>query len=272
MNQMEDDTSSIFDTLREGALTMQRGGGIGVDFSTLRPAGALVRGVGADASGPVSFMQVFDAMCGTIQSSGARRGAMMATMRVDHPDIETFIAAKSTPGHLSNFNLSVLITDAFMTAVDADADWSLTFAGKIYRTVGARELFDKIMRATYEQAEPGVLFIDQVKKRNKLSYCEKIYATNPCGEQPLPPYGACMLGSVNLTRLIDNPFEETACLDEEKLKDLVQVAVRFLDNIIDISAYPLKQQKREAKNKRRIGLGHNRLGGRSCHVWAAIWR
>lgn len=255
MNQIEDDTSSIFENLRESALTMQRGGGIGLDFSTLRPAGALVRGVGADASGPVSFMQVFNAMCGTIQSSGARRGAMMATLQVDHPDIETFIEAKSKPGRLSNFNLSVLISDAFMQAVDAGADWPLSFAGKDYRTVSARDLFDKLMRATYEQAEPGVLFIDQVNKRNKLSYCETIHTTNPCGEQPLPSYGACMLGSINVTQLIDHPFEKDACLDEARLKDLVRVAVRFLDNIIDVSAYPLKAQKREARAKRRIGLG-----------------
>jgi ribonucleoside-diphosphate reductase alpha chain len=255
MNRIEDDTSSIFETLREGALTMQRGGGIGVDFSTLRPAGALVRGVGADASGPVSFMHVFDAMCGTIQSSGARRGAMMATLDVAHPDIEKFIEAKSKPGELSNFNLSVLISDAFMKAVDEGSDWALQFDGKVYHTVRARDLFDKIMRATYEQAEPGVLFIDQVNKLNKLSYCETIYATNPCGEQPLPPYGACMLGSINLTRVIDQPFEKDARLDEARLQELVRVAVRFLDNIIDISAYPLKQQQHEAKAKRRIGLG-----------------
>ncbi len=260
MNQVEDDTSSIFETLREGALTMQQGGGIGLDFSTLRPAGALVRGVGADAAGPVSFMHVFDAMCGTIQSSGARRGAMMATLRVDHPDIEKFIDAKSQPGQLNNFNLSVLISDAFMKAVDEGADWGLCFDGKIYETVKASTLFDKIMRATYERAEPGVLFMDQVNKRNKLSYCETIYATNPCGEQPLPPYGACMLGSINLTRLIKQPFAKEARLDENRLVELVKVAVRFLDNIIDISGYPLKAQKQEAKAKRRIGLGITGLG------------
>ncbi len=255
MNQIEDDTSSIFETLREGALTMQQGGGIGLDFSTLRPAGALVRGVGADAAGPVSFMRVFDAMCGTIQSSGARRGAMMATLSVSHPDIEHFIDAKSQPGHLNNFNLSILISDDFMKAVDEGADWSLSFEGKAYRSVSASVLFDKVMRATYERAEPGVLFMDQINKRNKLSYCETIYATNPCGEQPLPPYGACMLGSINLTRLIKQPFAKQASLDENRLLDLVQVGVRFLDNIIDISGYPLKAQKKEARAKRRIGLG-----------------
>ena len=255
MNRIEDNISAIFETLREGALTMQQGGGIGLDFSTLRPAGALVRGVGADAAGPVSFMRVFDAMCGTIQSSGARRGAMMATLRVDHPDIEKFIQAKSEPGQLTNFNLSVLISDAFMKAVDDGTDWTLSFEGEVYGKVQARTLFDKLMRATYERAEPGVLFMDQVNRRNKLSYCEEIYATNPCGEQPLPPYGACMLGSVNLTRLIKSPFTKNAHLDEVRLKELTMVGVRFLDNIIDISGYPLKSQKREAKAKRRIGLG-----------------
>ena len=255
MNQIEDNTSSIFETLRAGALTMQQGGGIGLDFSTLRPAGALVRGVGADAAGPVSFMRVFDAMCGTIQSAGARRGAMMATLRVDHPDIEKFIDAKSRSGQLNNFNLSVLISDAFMKAVDEGADWRLSFDGREYGALSARMLFDKIMRATYERAEPGVLFMDQVNTRNKLSYCETIYATNPCGEQPLPPFGACMLGSVNLTRLIKQPFEKGASLDETRLIELVRTGVRFLDNIIDISRYPLKAQKREAKAKRRIGLG-----------------
>ena len=282
MNQIEDDTSSIFETLREGALTMQQGGGIGLDFSTLRPAGALVRGVGADAAGPVSFMHVFDAMCGTIQSSGARRGAMMATLRVDHPDIEKFIDAKSKPGQLNNFNLSVLISDAFMKAVDEGADWHLSFGDKTYGTVKASDLFDKIMRATYERAEPGVLFMDQVNKRNKLSYCETIHATNPCGEQPLPPYGACMLGSINLTRLIKRPFEKEARLDEAKLVELVRVGVRFLDNIIDISGYPLKAQNKEAKAKRRIGLGitgladalamcGERYGDEAARLMAARW-
>ncbi|MCP4932711.1 MAG: adenosylcobalamin-dependent ribonucleoside-diphosphate reductase [bacterium] len=282
MNQIEDDTSSIFETLREGALTMQQGGGIGLDFSTLRPAGALVRGVGADAAGPVSFLHVFDTMCGTIQSSGARRGAMMATLRVDHPDIEKFVDAKSQSGQLNNFNLSVLISDAFMKAVDEEVDWRLFFDGKTYGTVKATRLFDKIMRATYERAEPGVLFMDQLNKRNKLSYCETIYATNPCGEQPLPPYGACILGSINLTRLIKQPFEKEARLDEARLVELVRVAVRFLDNIIDISGYPLKAQKKEARAKRRIGLGitgladalamcGERYGDKAARELAARW-
>src|SRR5271163_1002533 len=187
MGDIADDLGSIFAHLREAALTMQQGGGIGYDFSTLRPKGAPVRGVGADASGPLSFMDVWDAMCRTIMSAGARRGAMMATMRCDHPDIEDFIAAKRQAGRLRNFNLSVLATDPFMAAVQADADWELVFAGKVYKVVRAKALFDSITRATYNYAEPGVIFIDQINTRNRLAYCETIRSTNPCGEQPLPP-------------------------------------------------------------------------------------
>jgi ribonucleoside-diphosphate reductase alpha chain len=198
MGPIGDDLTSIFDNVKEAALTMQKGGGIGHDFSTLRPAGALVRSVGAGASGPVSFMDVWDSMCRTIMSAGQRRGAMMATMRCDHPDIESFIDAKSDARRLRNFNLSVLVTDAFMTAVERDESWALTFEGTVYRTVSARALWDRIMRATYAYAEPGVIFIDRVNAMNNLSYVEEIRATNPCGEQPLPPYGACLLGSINL--------------------------------------------------------------------------
>ena len=200
MGDIADDLGSIFAHLREAALTMQQGGGIGYDFSTLRPKGAAVKGVGADASGPLSFMDVWDAMCRTIMSAGSRRGAMMATMRCDHPDIEAFIAAKREPGRLRNFNLSVLITDAFMAAVEADADWPLVFAGTTYRTLKARALWESVMRATYDYAEPGVLFIDRINNRNNLYYCETIHSTNPCAEQPLPPYGACLLGSINLAK------------------------------------------------------------------------
>ena len=185
---------------------MQQGGGIGHDFSTLRPKGARVASIGADASGPVSFMDVWDAMCRTIMSAGSRRGAMMATLRCDHPDIEAFIDAKSEPGRLRNFNLSVLVTDAFLAAVRADRPWELKFDGKVYRTLPARALWERIMRSTYDFAEPGVIFIDRVNARNNLAYCEEIHATNPCGEQPLPPYGACLLGSINLARLIEQPF------------------------------------------------------------------
>lgn len=255
MGRIEDDLTSIFDNVKEAALTMQRGGGIGHDFSTLRPAGALVRSVGAGASGPVSFMDVWDAMCRTIMSAGQRRGAMMGTLRCDHPDIEAFIDAKATAGRLRNFNLSVLATDAFLTAIRDDRDWPLTFNGEFCRTVRARDLWDRIMRATYAYAEPGVIFIDRVNARNNLAYCEKIAATNPCGEQPLPPYGACLLGSINLARLVRTPFEPGAKLDEARLATLVPLAVRFLDNVIDVSGYPLPQQRAEAVAKRRIGLG-----------------
>jgi ribonucleoside-diphosphate reductase alpha chain len=255
MGDIADDLGSIFDHLREAALTMQQGGGIGYDFSSLRPKGAPVRGVGADASGPLSFMDVWDAMCRTIMSAGARRGAMMATMRCDHPDIEDFIAAKRQAGRLRNFNLSVLATDPFMAAVDADADWPLVFGGQIYRTLRARALFDAITRATYDYAEPGVIFIDRINARNNLAYCETIHSTNPCGEQPLPPYGACLLGSINLARLVRCPFTTEAHVDEAELAELVGVAIRMLDNTIDASGFPLEQQRQEAVAKRRIGLG-----------------
>src|SRR6185312_11176413 len=194
MGTIPDSLSGIFAHLREAALTMQQGGGIGYDFSTLRPHGAYVKGVGADASGPLSFMDVWDAMCRTIMSAGYRRGAMMATLACDHPDIEAFIDAKREPGRLRMFNLSVLITDAFMRAVEEDAPWQLSFGGTVAKVLPARELWDKIMRATYAYAEPGVIFIDRINDENNLGYCESIRATNPCGEQPLPPYGACLLG------------------------------------------------------------------------------
>ena len=255
MGDIADDLGSIFDHLREAALTMQQGGGIGYDFSPLRPKGAPVRGVGADASGPLSFMDVWDAMCRTIMSAGARRGAMMATMRCEHPDIEDFIAAKRQAGRLRNFNLSVLATDPFMAAVDADGDWPLVFDGKTYKTLRARALFDAITRATYDYAEPGVIFIDRINARNNLAYCETIHSTNPCGEQPLPPYGACLLGSINLARLVRSPFTPDAHLDQEELASLVTVAIRMLDNTIEASGFPLEQQRQEAITKRRIGLG-----------------
>src|SRR5260221_4769017 len=230
-----DDMSGIFEHLREAALTMQQGGGIGYDFSTLRPKGAPVKGVGADASGPLSFMDVWDAVCRTIMSAGYRRGAMMATLACDHPDIEAFVEAKREPGRLRMFNLSVLITDAFMTAVKEDAPWELKFGGVSYKTVRARELWDRIVRATYSYAEPGVIFIDRINKRNNLHYCESIRATNPCGEQPLPPYGACLLGSINLAALVEQPFTADARLDLDRLRRLVPECVRMMDNVIDIS-------------------------------------
>ena len=255
LGRIEDDLASIFDQVKEAALTMQAGGGIGHDFSTLRPKGALVKSIGADASGPVSFMDVWDAMCRTIMSAGQRRGAMMATLRCDHPDIEHFIAVKGDAKRLRNFNLSVLVTDAFMEAVKDGKPWDLVFAGKVYRTVSARDLWDRLMRATYDHAEPGVIFIDRINAMNNLAYCETISATNPCGEQPLPPHGACLLGSINLAALVERPFEPGAAIDREKLERRVATAVRFLDNVIDISRYPLKPQAEEAQAKRRIGLG-----------------
>ena len=255
MGTIPDSMGGIFDMLKEAALTMQQGGGIGYDFSTIRPKGAPVHGVAADASGPLSFMDVWDAMCRTIMSAGSRRGAMMATMRCDHPDIEDFITAKSDAARLRMFNVSVLVTDAFMEAVKADGPWELVFDNKVYRTVQARDLWNQIMQSTYDYAEPGVIFIDRINQSNNLAYCETIAATNPCGEQPLPPYGACLLGSVNLARLVRAPFEADAALDLEALKDLVRVAVRMMDNVVDASRFPLEAQAREAQAKRRIGLG-----------------
>ncbi len=255
MGTVPDSMGGIFDMLKEAALTMQQGGGIGYDFSTIRPRGADVKGVAADASGPLSFMDVWDAMCRTIMSAGSRRGAMMATMRCDHPDIEQFITAKSDPARLRMFNMSVLVTDPFMEAVKADGPWELVFGGKVYHTVQARDLWNKIMQATYDYAEPGVIFIDRINQANNLSYVETISATNPCGEQPLPPYGACLLGSINLARLVAEPFENAAHLDEEALRDLVATAVRMMDNVVDASKFPLAEQEAEAQDKRRIGLG-----------------
>ncbi|MDF1618882.1 adenosylcobalamin-dependent ribonucleoside-diphosphate reductase [Pseudothioclava nitratireducens] len=255
MGTIPDSMSGIFDMLKEAALTMQQGGGIGYDFSTIRPRGAEVKGVAADASGPLSFMDVWDAMCRTIMSAGSRRGAMMATMRCDHPDIEQFITAKQDSARLRMFNLSVLVTDDFMEAVKAGGSWDLKFDGRVYHTIEARDLWNKIMRATYDFAEPGVIFIDRINKMNNLGYCESISATNPCGEQPLPPYGACLLGSVNLARLVTNPFEANAELDPAALDELVRTAIRMMDNVVDASRFPLPQQREEAQNKRRIGLG-----------------
>jgi len=255
MGEIPDDMGGIFAHLREAALTMQQGGGIGYDFSTLRPKGAHVAGVGADASGPLSFMDVWDSMCRTIMSAGARRGAMMATLRCDHPDVEAFVEAKRDANRLRMFNLSVLISDAFMQAVESDAAWPLSFDGEVYKTVSARGLWDRIMRATYDTAEPGVIFIDRVNQWNNLWYTEQITATNPCGEQPLPPYGNCLLGSINLAALVGNPFTPDAALDLDRLTALVPIAVRMMDNVIEVSRFPLPQQAEEARKKRRIGLG-----------------
>jgi ribonucleoside-diphosphate reductase alpha chain len=255
MGTIPDNLDGIFEHLREAALTMQQGGGVGMDFSTIRPAGAPVRGVGAKASGPLSFMDAWDAMCRTVMSAGQRRGAMMACLAIDHPDIEAFIDAKRDPARLRNFNVSALVSDAFMAALAADQDWQLRFNGEVFRVVRARELWARLMRATYDVAEPGIIFIDRVNAANNLAHCETIAATNPCGEQPLPPYGACLLGSINLSRLVESPFEDLAQIDESRLAGLTATAVRFLDNVIDISRFPLREQEDEAKAKRRIGLG-----------------
>ena len=282
MGTVPDDMAGIFDHLKEAALTMQQGGGIGYDFSTLRPKGARVKGVGADASGPLSFMDVWDAMCRTIMSAGHRRGAMMATLRCDHPDIEGFIEAKREPGRLRMFNLSILVTDAFMEAVKEDGPWQLSFKGTVSKVLPARELWDKIMRATYAYAEPGVIFIDRINRLNNLHYCEDITATNPCGEQPLPPYGACLLGSINLAALVTEPFTDEARLDLDELRRVVPLAVRMLDNAIEISRFALDAQRQEAKAKRRMGLGVTgladallmcgaRYGGRRAIALAEEW-
>ena len=260
MGTIPDDMGGIFEMLKEAALTMQQGGGIGYDFSTIRPKGALVHGVAADASGPLSFMDVWDSMCRTIMSAGSRRGAMMATLRCDHPDIEDFIEAKLDAARLRMFNVSVLITDAFMVAVKADRDWDLTFEGNVYKTVSARELWDRIMKSTYDFAEPGVIFIDRINQANNLNYCETIAATNPCGEQPLPPYGSCLLGSVNLTKFIINPFTKEAVFDWEEFKKVVKLFTRMLDNVVEINGLPLSKQRDEINRKRRHGMGFLGLG------------
>jgi ribonucleoside-diphosphate reductase alpha chain len=278
MGMIDDSIPGIFRALEEGAVTMQRGGGVGYDFSTLRPSGALSRTTGAIASGPVSFMDVWDAMCATIQSTGARRGAMMATLRCDHPDIIAFIDAKRHVGQLRHFNLSVQVTDAFMQAVERNDDWPLVFPEdrltdrgetvmrdwpgeasslpcRIIQRISARSLWESLLHASYDTGEPGVLFIDRINWLNNLSYCERITATNPCGEVPLPPYGACDLGAINLTRLIRDPFSPNAQLDTDRLLTIVSTAVRLLDNVIDISHFPLPQQQAAVRKARRIGLG-----------------
>ena len=257
---IKDSMNDIFAKLKESALTMQQGGGIGMDFSTLRPKGAEVKGVSADASGPLSFMDCWDSMCRTVMSAGSRRGAMMATMRCDHPDVEDFIVAKQDKQRFRMFNMSVMITDPFMEAVKNKADWDLVFTDrhgetKVYKTVKATDLWDKIMRSTFEYAEPGVLFIDRINQLNNLNYCETICATNPCGEQPLPPYGACVLGSINLTKFVKNPFTVDAYVDYEDLREIVSIAIRMLDNVNDVTRFPLEEQRQSAQNKRRIGLG-----------------
>ena len=280
MGRIDDSLEGIFDALKEGALTMQQGGGVGYDFSTIRPRGSFARATGTVASGPVSFLTVWDAMCGTILSTGARRGAMMATLRCDHPDVEEFIEAKREPGRLRHFNLSVLVTDDFMKAVKNGDDWALIFpilmSGdcgaeeivqsawggntqpapcRVFKRMSARDLWQRICDSAYETAEPGVLFIDRINANNNLAYCETLSATNPCAEEPLPPYGGCNLGSLNLTAFVSNPFMPAAHLDLRELAAAAALAVRFLDDITEISRFPLFRQYQQIHRCRRIGLG-----------------
>lgn len=284
MGVISDSMESIFENLKEAALTMQQGGGVGYDFSALRPRGFSAVATGTIASGPVSFMRIWDSMCSTILSTTTRRGAMMATLRCDHPDIEEFIAAKQSGSTLRHFNLSVLVTDAFIEAIRNNQDWPLVFpiqkkqkktktnqvvrywSGEsmpvpceIVDVVKARTLWDKIMRANYEYAEPGVLFIDRINRSNNLWYKEHISATNPCGEIPLPSFGACDLGSINLTRFVHRPFTPEAEVDMNGIKNTTSIATRLLDNVIDASGFPLEKQKEQAKGSRRIGLGFTGL-------------
>jgi ribonucleoside-diphosphate reductase alpha chain len=255
MKQVPDDFLGIMEVFTEAGQTMRMGGGVGYDFSAIRPRGSRIKTLGTQASGPVTFMQIADAMCKTIASAGHRRGAQMATLRVDHPDIMEFVTAKSNEHNLTQFNMSVLVTDKFMWAVEDDADFDLVFGGRVYETISARHLWDTILRNTWDWAEPGVIFIDQVNRMNNLWYVENISATNPCGEQPLPEYGACLLGSFNLTRYLKDDVNWGFFFEFDRLVADIPHVVRAMDNVIDETTYPLYQQQIEAKNKRRMGLG-----------------
>jgi ribonucleoside-diphosphate reductase alpha chain len=254
---LDDSIAGILDALKETAITMQQGGGVGIDFSGLRPLGQPAERTGAIASGPVSFMRIWDSLCETMLATSSRRGAMIATLRCDHPDIIEFVEAKRDQDALRNFNLSVLITDDFMHAVNEDSSWGLTYpeGGVVVAEVSARGLWQRIIDAAWATAEPGVLFVDKINRENNLYYCERITATNPCGEVPLPPYGACDLGSINLPALVDAPFSAGASIDPERLTGSVGIAVRFLDAVIDVSAFPLPEQASRARETRRVGLG-----------------
>ena len=251
---IEDSMEGIMDAAKEAAKTMQLGGGIGYDFSTLRPHGALIKSLDSRSSGPLSFMAIFDSVCHTIASAGHRRGAQMGVLRVDHPDIEKFIRAKNNSTALTGFNISVGVTDAFMEAVKTDSQFDLVFEDRVYSTINARALWDDILRSTWDWAEPGILFIDRINRKNNLHYCEKIVSTNPCAEQPLPPYGACLLGSFNLTKYMVK-HDGKYVFNMNMLKTDIPYVVRAMDNVVDRATYPLPQQEKQAKDTRRMGLG-----------------
>jgi ribonucleoside-diphosphate reductase alpha chain len=251
---IEDSMEGIMDAAKEAAKTMQLGGGIGYDFSTLRPHGALIKSLDSRSSGPLSFMAIFDSVCHTIASAGHRRGAQMGVLRVDHPDIEKYIRAKNNSTDLTGFNISVGVTDAFMEAVKTNSQFDLVFEDRVYSTVNARALWDDILRSTWDWAEPGILFIDRINRKNNLHYCENIVATNPCGEQPLPPYGACLLGSFNLTKYVVQ-HDGKYVFNMNMLKSDIPYVVRAMDNVVDRATYPLPQQEKQAKDTRRMGLG-----------------